>query len=600
METALLLLVAAGFLLRVQHLEAQSLWYDEAISANLVLRPPGVIASHAAADIHPPLYYLALKGWTALAGRTELGLRSLSAFAGTLLLAVAGAVGLRLLGPSAALGAVLLAALSPFLVYYSQEARMYMTATLLGALSVQLYLGAPRRLGPRHLGLAAAAAAAAHSHYFAASVPLFLGAHALQRRRWDLLASLASGGLLFVPWLVFARGSLSAWPAISDPPGLVFLLRDLSHVWLTGPHLRGGVPDWGAVSTAGLLLAVLATPLSGSLLALYLWGPVGLLYLLSLDRPLYDPKFLLVAAPAFFLVLASPLARRGGPPALARATPPLGWLAVVLLAAGEAAALPRLQGDPALARDDYRGIARTIEDQARPGDAILLNAPTQVEALGYYYRGELPAYPLPRLRPPDAQATLRELETIARRHDRLWTVLWASEQADPQGLVEGWLDREGFAAREEWFGNVRLVLYALPGGEEQAWEASARFDQAARLVGYRLAPAPPGDVLRLTLQWEVLGPTSERYKVFVHLLDAQGQLLAQRDQEPLGGSLPTTHWRPGERLEDRYGIELPAQLPPGRYRLAVGLYSLADGSRLLLDSGEDHVILGPVLLKAAP
>ena len=76
---ALLLLAAA---LRFHRLGAQSFWNDEGNSARLSERSLQLIVEGTASDVHPPLYYLLLRGWRELAGESEFGLRSLSAFAG--------------------------------------------------------------------------------------------------------------------------------------------------------------------------------------------------------------------------------------------------------------------------------------------------------------------------------------------------------------------------------------------------------------------------------------------------------------------------------------------------------------------------------------
>ncbi|MFN3929769.1 MAG: hypothetical protein ACK4OK_09080, partial [Thermoflexus sp.] len=65
-------------------LEAQSLWYDEGTSARLSEGPLRHILESAAQDIHPPLYYVLLHGWTAVAGRSVFALRAFSALAGVL------------------------------------------------------------------------------------------------------------------------------------------------------------------------------------------------------------------------------------------------------------------------------------------------------------------------------------------------------------------------------------------------------------------------------------------------------------------------------------------------------------------------------------
>jgi hypothetical protein len=71
-------------------------------------------------------------------------------------------------------------------------------------------------------------------------------------------------------------------------------------------------------------------------------------------------------------------------------------------------------------------------------------------------------------------------------------------------------------------------------------------------------------------------PLETRYKVFLHLVDANGQLVAQRDSEPGGGLNLTSRWPPGETIIDNHGILIPSELPPGNYQLRIGLYDVVD------------------------
>lgn len=125
------------------------------------------------------------------------------------------------------------------------------------------------------------------------------------------------------------------------------------------------------------------------------------------------------------------------------------------------------------------------------------------------------------------------------------------------------------------------------------------------LVGYDLAPGPAraGEPLRLTLHWRALARPDRSYTVFVHVLDAQGRLVAQRDSPPRGGVAPTDLWLPGDSLADEYVVDLPAGLPYGRYSLKVGLYNPVSGQRLpAVDATgrqTDAVPLEPVLIESS-
>ncbi len=142
-EPALLWLAAMLLLalaLRVYRLDAQSLWYDEAVTAQVASRGIAELTRWTADDIQPPLYYYLVAGWTRLAGRSEWALRFPSAFFGVLTVVMLWATARRLFGQGetgrwAAGIASLLTALLPLYIYYAQEARMYTLLTFLGVLA---------------------------------------------------------------------------------------------------------------------------------------------------------------------------------------------------------------------------------------------------------------------------------------------------------------------------------------------------------------------------------------------------------------------------------------------------------------------------------
>lgn len=104
---------------------------------------------------------------------------------------------------------------------------------------------------------------------------------------------------------------------------------------------------------------------------------------------------------------------------------------------------------------------------------------------------------------------------------------------------------------------------------------AARFGPAVELTGYdmREAVRAPGSPLELTLHWHALETPDTNYHIFVHLLDAGGQKVAQVDGPPANGELPMLGWLPGEYLTDTHSLQLPFDLPDGDYRLGVGLYN---------------------------
>lgn len=101
--------------------------------------------------------------------------------------------------------------------------------------------------------------------------------------------------------------------------------------------------------------------------------------------------------------------------------------------------------------------------------------------------------------------------------------------------------------------------------------AQFNLDNKMGLLGYGFSQT--GQTLDVTLYWQSLAQMGYDYTVFVHLIDAQGNTIAQHDGHPWWDvSIPTTTWLPGEKLRDRHSLELPPDLPPGAYTLRVGAY----------------------------
>jgi hypothetical protein len=118
------------------------------------------------------------------------------------------------------------------------------------------------------------------------------------------------------------------------------------------------------------------------------------------------------------------------------------------------------------------------------------------------------------------------------------------------------------------------------------------FGEVTLLASFALdkSTLKPGEALQLSLLWRVLTRPETDYTVFVHLLDANNNLVAGNDAQPLQGRYPTTIWAPGERILDKHTLTTPDNLAPGEYRLAIGLYHQLSGARLPLqfpDGQED-------------
>jgi hypothetical protein len=128
----------------------------------------------------------------------------------------------------------------------------------------------------------------------------------------------------------------------------------------------------------------------------------------------------------------------------------------------------------------------------------------------------------------------------------------------------------------------RFKIAGTPARPTPSREVSFQMGDRISLIGY---DPPQGKVLAgqsvdLTLYWEAGEQVAEDYTVFLHLVDEDGNIAAQGDAPPAGGSYPTGLWEGGEVIADGHVVHLPEGLPPGRYQILVGLYRLDTLGRL--------------------
>ncbi len=127
------------------------------------------------------------------------------------------------------------------------------------------------------------------------------------------------------------------------------------------------------------------------------------------------------------------------------------------------------------------------------------------------------------------------------------------------------------------------------------------FGDQLKLIGADVASssAQPGGQNEITLYWQALKPIEKDYSTFVHLLDANDIVAAQRDMYPGQGLWPTSQMQPGEVIASRYVLNIPATAyAPDHLKWEVGVYDFATQQRLPASSGGDNVRFGSVGLEA--
>jgi hypothetical protein len=148
--------------------------------------------------------------------------------------------------------------------------------------------------------------------------------------------------------------------------------------------------------------------------------------------------------------------------------------------------------------------------------------------------------------------------------------------------------------------DVVAVRPCEPLSDDVDYPVRAAFGKAITLVGYDLSTnkVSPGDTITVTLVWRARGPIGTEYTAFVHLVDANGDLLTQSDHPPMGGAYPTSLWDSGDVVHDRHRLKLDHAAASGGSKLSIGMYNSKTLERLPAYSEqggerfEDDVIVG--------
>jgi mannosyltransferase len=176
-------ILALAVILRFVGLGAESLWQDEVISV-LDSRRPWLDIITERLTFHQPFYFLIMHFWAQAFGESEFALRAPSAIFGVATVLGTFILARHLLNAWVALGAALMTAVSPALVWYSQEARSYSLSAFLLVVSTYFLI---RYLETRRSWLLIAYAGTSflgcYTHYY--FLP-FVAAHNLVALVWLL------------------------------------------------------------------------------------------------------------------------------------------------------------------------------------------------------------------------------------------------------------------------------------------------------------------------------------------------------------------------------------------------------------------------------
>jgi mannosyltransferase len=386
-------LTVLGAALRLYRLGHQGFWFDEGNTALLVHLSPGkMVGLISQSESTPPLYYCVAWLWARVFGYSEVGLRSLSAVCGVLLVPVVYATGARLISRRAGVIAAALAACSPLLIWYSQEARSYQMLALLSSVSLLGFAYARFEPTPRVLAawvLASVLALATHYYAVLAVVPEALWLLWVHRRRRPVQVAVGMVGVCglgLIPLAISQNGTGNGNWISAAPFG--------RRLWQIVPQFASGFDGpahgwFGPVSIAIVVLSVVLLvvwsapePRRGALVAggLALGGFVLALLLVAVGFDDLLTRNMLAIWAACALLVAGGLAvpRPRG----------VGVIAALVLCVMGVSTAVGVAVDRTYERPDWRVVARALGAHAPAGGrAILVQHYSDVLPLSLYMPG---------------------------------------------------------------------------------------------------------------------------------------------------------------------------------------------------------------------
>jgi mannosyltransferase len=628
----ILFIILLGTFLRVTNLTYHSFWFDEAVSVRWARSSlPRIIevGMNLVEDRLPPLYYLLLKGWSHWAGWSEFSLRYLSVMFGVLLIPIVYVLGRRLFSRSVGLLAALLVVLNPFLIWYSQEARMYALAVLLGSFGVLCFVLAitsptpplPRSPAPLllWLGLGLSALAGLYTHLYtgflwpALVIWLLLNPKYLKRVWFPFGLTMVVVTLLFLP-LAQAIWHFSGESQPGDPlagsGGRLFDLFRAFVIWQAplSPMLAGWVIFiLGIFLLSGVVLVLKNRNQWLVLLLLLMPFLIASLLLLRSNLAFFGHRYFIVMVPWLMLLQAL------GVIVLCRASSFifgrymrngryfLAWGGVILMVAVALIPVPG-QWSTSAAKEAWRQTLVYMTRHVRPGDAVFIH-PEWVRFPYQYYAAQMHTpgrtYAAFFSVEPDTDID-GPLNGILKDHPVIWLIQSHLDQPDPDHRVEGWFAARYPLVTELYPPGITLKAYA-PGYRRESLPVEATpvditFAEGLHLVGFdlwdtHLTPRdnlfhPPSNWLHVTFYWSAPAGAPDVLP-YAHLVDDLGQVWGA-SLERNGDALrlcPPSRWRPEQIIRQDLDVNLNPAAPPGQYRLVVGL-------------GQEKQFVAPVWLEA--
>ncbi len=621
---AIWMIVAAAAALRLYNLNWNSLNSDEAFSWSISNKPLLQLLSDSfflRQDPHPPVYWLVLRTWQALAGSSEVALRWPSAMAGTIYVALIYVLGRMLFSRMAALAAAAFSTLSAFFVWNSQDARMYTLGGTLALAGLVCLIGG-LRTGRRHWLAAYFVFTALESYTHIAGsfllpfeglailLYLALARNAQQRRagRGALLA-IAAVGLVYAPYALNAWRASAVASIIRHTPAYLELVAAVMQRATLNTELHR---DWwwfGTVLVGGCFVLGsagaredrrLPRGFARAFVLLFLFVTLAVIAVLSVRQSVFEPKTITFYGAAVALGVGAGWARLWQ------------WHKPVASAAGLALFAALIYGlsfvwRPGFQKEDWRHAAAYVAAHAGPHDAVVVHLEYYRVPFSYYFRGRA-------LTPFGSH--VNSTDEVGRGFapllgsDNIWLVQSGEFLTDPDKLVQNWLALRYGLGTEQFPQSIAVRQYVVQPAAASlpaaARPLSIEFDSGLQLVGSQLDAQqlsaseqwlhPPSNYLHVRLYWSSTRALLAEPVVQVMLEDEPGNQWGALLQRPgtVRAFYPLARLPAGTLLRDELDLIVNPLAKPGTHKVVLRVTN-ADGSALLAN-GQSYVILGEVLI----
>ena len=468
-------------------LESQSLWIDEVSqveSARLVgEKGPAVVIFR---DNVSPLSHWFLALWIRLFGISEMAIRLPSAVAGILAVIVAFKLGKALFPARLALASAAAVAVSPFAIWYSQDARMY-SFVLLESYLILLYFwrAVNNPLKRRWWVLVCALTVIGlYTHQYVALLSISCGLYLLFSRHyrsvqifWAWLLTQIASACIYLPWLLLVLLRFDSPAGIQKPLPLLWIpyalfgftfgfsfgpsVRELHRLLTIEGVLSDGLVLIPAISGAAILFATGILALlhrkdlrNETVYCLYAFGVPLLLAAIApmFSNISFNVRYVAVAYPAFVLIMCGSV--------LSEKRKWVRNVSAVLLSMGLFYSLHGYYLDARYAKEDIRSAGAYLATQAGSADVIIVvsGSPRKIEE-GLRFYGLQTKAKMVLVNRKSLDDTIRDLQRLIDGSDNIWLLECRSWASDPLNTVGAALAR--IATRDfftEWPG-VRLVCY---------------------------------------------------------------------------------------------------------------------------------------------